>query len=265
MPQSCRASRPGIACGSIQSSWSSRSSSVNFDRTPRNSPTSPVPGLRSTTTVGRPETRRSSAAQFTASVVVPVPPFVPRNDTTMPVVRRQWMCHAPHGADRRAPLGVCAADARAERWPAIRQRRFRSVMQATISVTRHDVRGIAGDGRNRAICGAIGPKRRMAVRHEPCSARDGVSPTACPRSVRSPTRLAHRRVGHLRSGQGRDAGAVRAARTSDPARLGASERRAAPARALRPERPAEGVGLAIEEAQAPRRSDRGCASEHRRR
>ena len=59
--------------------FSIASSTVKRGRTPRNSATSPRQGFRSTMTVGRFDSRASSTAQFTATVVVPAPPLAPRN------------------------------------------------------------------------------------------------------------------------------------------------------------------------------------------
>src|ERR1019366_4301343 len=53
------------------------SSSVYRGRTPRNNATSPRPDFRSTMTVAFLLRRASSTPQFTATVVVPAPPFAP--------------------------------------------------------------------------------------------------------------------------------------------------------------------------------------------
>ena len=59
--------------------FSIASSTVKRGLTPRNSATSPRHGFRSTITVGRFDSRASSTAQLTDTVVVPAPPLVPRN------------------------------------------------------------------------------------------------------------------------------------------------------------------------------------------
>ena len=86
-----RMSRPDlcVATSSRRNSRSRRwrlsiaSSSVCFGRTPRNNPTSPSPGWRSTIRVDRLVSRARSTPQLTAIVVVPVPPFAPKNTSVV--------------------------------------------------------------------------------------------------------------------------------------------------------------------------------------
>ena len=78
-PDLCRAISSRRKSLSRRCRFSMASSTVNRGRTPRNSATSPRHGLRSRIAVGRFVSRASSTAQFTATVVVPAPPFAPRN------------------------------------------------------------------------------------------------------------------------------------------------------------------------------------------
>ncbi len=71
-PDPCGA---GCRCASI---------SVNRGRTPRKSATSPTNWCRSMIRVGRFDSRAMSMAVLTASVVVPAPPFAPKNDSVTP-------------------------------------------------------------------------------------------------------------------------------------------------------------------------------------
>jgi hypothetical protein len=59
------------------------SSRLYFGRTPRNSAASPRPGFKSTITAGRRLSRAISTPQFTATVVVPAPPFAPKNTSVV--------------------------------------------------------------------------------------------------------------------------------------------------------------------------------------
>ena len=99
-------SRPDLCfdTSSLRKSLSSRcrfsiaSSTVKRGRTPRNSATSPRHGFRSTMIVGRFDSRASSTAQLTATVVVPAPPLAPRNTC----VTHGWL---RAGVRRLAPRG----------------------------------------------------------------------------------------------------------------------------------------------------------------
>ncbi len=79
------------------------SSSVKRLRMPRNSETSPSPGLRSTMMVGRLLSRASSTALLTASVVVPEPPLAPKNTSVV-----AW--RAPDADCRRAAARASASE-----------------------------------------------------------------------------------------------------------------------------------------------------------
>ena len=220
---------------------------MNFDRTPRKRPDVTSPGLEIDDHGGRFVTRRSSAAQFTASVVVPVPPFVPRNDTTMPWVEAMGMPRRPAGGMTCCD-GSLRTDATASPWHAA-ARPFQSVMGATISV-QFDV----GAGRRfaaprlgdwpaftggtpcspgaRSLLGAMwSPSpawpRSVRSRPRPRPPTSGASTTPRKRACRRCTRASGvRSSGRLRHRQRR-------------------ERR----RAGRPDRTADGVGMAIQEAR----------------
>ena len=88
--------------------------------------------------------------------------------------------------------------------------------------------------------------------HEHCSGAVRSPPRHGQEASAGTTRLAHRRVGHLRSREGRNAGALLAPGASGTPRLGSVGTPQAPG-AQRPDRPADGVGLALLEAR--RRAD----------
>ena len=114
-----RPARAGTPCRA-GAGCRSRRARVKRGRTPRNSATSPRPGLRSTITVGRLLSRASSTPQLTATVVVPAPPLAPKNTSVVAGGLARRCAASRRAAVRRtAPWNVSSSRAAARgrtRW-----------------------------------------------------------------------------------------------------------------------------------------------------